>query len=93
MQLCMVCLFTLLSLPPSFSLSLRFNLSSQSWMSLNRSANSVTARYGHSLAVHEVCVHVLIYSGCTIHTNKHTQAFYTQNFYFSCACVCVFLSG
>uniref|UniRef100_A0A673IQF3 Attractin-like n=2 Tax=Cyprinidae TaxID=7953 RepID=A0A673IQF3_9TELE len=30
-----------------------FNISSQSWMSLNRSVNSVTGRYGHSLSLHE----------------------------------------
>ncbi|KAG5265473.1 hypothetical protein AALO_G00242870 [Alosa alosa] len=30
-----------------------FNLSSQSWMSLNPSVNSVTPRYGHSLAIHK----------------------------------------
>ncbi|XP_060728242.1 attractin isoform X2 [Tachysurus vachellii] len=36
-----------------YQMVIAFNLSSQSWMSLNRSANSVTARYGHSLVVHE----------------------------------------
>ncbi|KAF5894841.1 attractin isoform X1, partial [Clarias magur] len=36
-----------------YQMVMAFNLSSQSWMSVNRSANSVTARYGHSLAVHE----------------------------------------
>ncbi|GAA6110561.1 attractin isoform X4 [Tachysurus ichikawai] len=37
-----------------YQMVIAFNLSSQSWMSLNRSTNSVTARYGHSLVVHEV---------------------------------------
>ncbi|XP_047668729.1 attractin isoform X5 [Tachysurus fulvidraco] len=36
-----------------YQMVIAFNLSSQSWMSLNRTANSVTARYGHSLVVHE----------------------------------------
>ncbi|XP_060781710.1 attractin isoform X3 [Neoarius graeffei] len=36
-----------------YQMVIAFNLTSQSWMSLNRSANSVTARYGHSLAVHK----------------------------------------
>lgn len=64
--------------------SLRFNLTSQSWMSLNRSANSVTARYGHSLAVHKVCARALIYAGCTIHTNKHAENFLHIEILFFC---------
>lgn len=61
---------------PCLSCFLRFNLSSQSWMPLNRSANSVTARYGHSLAVHEVCVHLLVHAGGTIYSVSAADTFY-----------------
>lgn len=33
----------------------RYNLSSKSWLTLDPSVNTVTPRYGHSLALHEVC--------------------------------------
>lgn len=32
----------------------RYNLSSKSWLTLDPSVNTVTPRYGHSLALHEV---------------------------------------
>lgn len=32
----------------------RYNLSSRSWVTLDPSVNTVTPRYGHSLALHEV---------------------------------------
>uniref|UniRef100_A0A6Q2Y3U5 Attractin n=1 Tax=Esox lucius TaxID=8010 RepID=A0A6Q2Y3U5_ESOLU len=38
---------------PVFCHPLRYNLSSRRWLSLNPSVNSVTARYGHSLALHQ----------------------------------------
>lgn len=33
----------------------RYNLSSKSWLTLDPSVNTVAPRYGHSLALHEVC--------------------------------------
>ncbi|KAI2657688.1 Attractin [Labeo rohita] len=57
-----------------------FNISSQSWMTLNRSVNSVTGRYGHSLSLHEDKIYM--YGGKIDSTGNVTSelwVFHTQN--------------
>uniref|UniRef100_A0A8C2Q589 Attractin n=1 Tax=Cyprinus carpio TaxID=7962 RepID=A0A8C2Q589_CYPCA len=57
-----------------------FNISSQSWMSLNRSVNSVTGRYGHSLSLHEDKIYM--YGGKIDSTGNVTSelwVFHTRN--------------
>ncbi|XP_035387515.1 attractin isoform X1 [Electrophorus electricus] len=57
-----------------------FSLSTQSWMSLNWSVNYVTARYGHSLAVHENKIYM--YGGKVDSTGNVTSelwVFHTHN--------------
>lgn len=48
------CLSVTVFTVPSVLISRRYNLTSQLWLTLNRSVDAVTARYGHSLALHEV---------------------------------------
>ncbi|XP_076830982.1 attractin [Brachyhypopomus gauderio] len=57
-----------------------FDFSTESWMSLNRSVNYVTARYGHSLAVHES--KIFMYGGKVDSTGNVTSelwVFHTHN--------------
>uniref|UniRef100_A0A3B1J5R2 Attractin n=1 Tax=Astyanax mexicanus TaxID=7994 RepID=A0A3B1J5R2_ASTMX len=57
-----------------------FNLTSQTWISLNRSINYVPARYGHSLAVHEDKIYM--YGGKIDSTGNVTSelwVFHTRN--------------
>ncbi|XP_048060135.1 attractin isoform X1 [Megalobrama amblycephala] len=57
-----------------------FNISSQSWMSLNQSVNFVTGRYGHSLSLHEDKIYM--YGGKIDSTGNVTSelwVFHTRN--------------
>ncbi|XP_056327455.1 attractin [Danio aesculapii] len=57
-----------------------FNISSQSWMALNRSVHSVTGRYGHSLSLHEDKIYM--YGGKIDSTGNVTSelwVFHTRN--------------
>ncbi|XP_062852126.1 attractin isoform X1 [Trichomycterus rosablanca] len=64
----------------NYQMVIAFNLTSQSWMSLNRTANYVTPRYGHSVAVHEDKVYM--YGGKVDSTGNVTSelwVFHTRN--------------
>uniref|UniRef100_A0A8C5I5A9 Attractin n=1 Tax=Gouania willdenowi TaxID=441366 RepID=A0A8C5I5A9_GOUWI len=63
-----------------FSAALRYNLSSRTWLTLDPSINTVTPRYGHSIALHEGRIYM--YGGkidSTGNVSSQLWVFHIQN--------------